>query len=553
MLLLAVLCAGWIALGGGAGGCTRGPAFIPPEQRKVIDRAVVDYPGGARLVEVVRHLTGAADFEEDADGNWIIAESGSGGYEPRIFGFRPDGTYFSVYPAGRSLRTPNVAPFNLVKTGFRLYGPIGGILLDNGKIYVTHRDADGNGVVTAFTYDGQHETVVGGLPAQGDHGMSDIALNPTTGQLWFGVGSATNAGVVGVDNWLWAKHYQEFSDRSFVDLKLNGFQFKSKNPDAGLFGGPDVAVTAPYQPFNVSTQTRIRRSELPTAAIYSADPTGGALRVVAHGIRAPRGLTFSRFANAYMTVGGMELRGPRPIKDDPDALLIVRPGTWYGFPDFSTDLTPITDRRFQLAGDMLKLLIRSGYDEISYLVDRNASNQGQGLIEPARAALLQATFPPLAGAGKFDFVPDIGPLAPLVGNAIVPLAGDQSPFATSGRKLVDRVGFKVVRVDPTTREVSDFIRNTKVKPASLLPAGEGLIERPVAAKFGRDGALYIVDFGRLDRRPDGREKVRAHTGRILKLEPLLQQAATQPTTNHVPEATPASAPLPDATAPPTSR
>src|SRR4051812_6334915 len=72
-------------------GCTRGPLYVAESMRKPIDRAIVDYPGGTRLVEVVRNLTGACDFEEDADGNWIIAESGAGGYDPRIFGFKKDG------------------------------------------------------------------------------------------------------------------------------------------------------------------------------------------------------------------------------------------------------------------------------------------------------------------------------------------------------------------------------------------------------------------------------------------------------------------------------
>jgi glucose/arabinose dehydrogenase len=385
------------------------------------------------------------------------------------------------------------------------------------------------GAITAFDYDGNHTTIIANLPARGDNGMSDLILR--RGRLWFGVGSATNSGVVGMDNWHWVKKYPDFADRSFVDLKLNGYHFKSRNPDAGLFGGPEIAVTAPFQPFNVSSQTRIRGHEFPTAAIYSVDATGGGLHVEAHGVRAPRGLALTAFNNLYMTVGGMELRGTRPIKDDPDAMLRVTQSTWYGFPDFSTDLVPITDQRFQLTGDMRPLLIKSGYDEISFLIDRNASNQGQGLIEPARGTLLTATFPSLSGAERFDFVPDRGPLREFQGQAIVPLSGDRHPFATSGRKLVERVGFKVVRVDTSAREVEvvDFIRNAKDLPASQLDGGEGLIERPVAAKFAPDGSLYIVDFGQLEVK-DGREKVRPNTGRVLRLRSMSGVATTTTTT-----------------------
>ncbi len=509
-------------------GCARRPIYIAAPLRQPIDREIVEYPGGMLLTQVMHNLTGPVDMEEDADGNIIIAEGGLGGYPPRIYGFRPNGTYFSIYPRG--LKIPDVAPVNLVRPGFHIYGPIGGILLDNGRIYVTHRDIEGNGVVTAFTYDGSHTTIVGPIPAQGDHALSDIVIGPT-GRLWFGVGSATNSGVVGLDNWNWARRHGDFCDRSYVDLKLNGYHFKSKNPDAGIFGGSDIAVTAPFQPFNVSTQTRIRAANIPTAAVFSCDPKGGGLRVEAHGVRCPRGLAFSKFFTLYMTANGMELRGTRPIKDDPDALLKVVSGAWYGFPDYSTDLQPITESRFQPPPEMV---IRSGYPDVSPLIDPNASNKGEGVIRPVRSTLLQAAFPSLSGAANFSFVPEDGPLAQYAGNAIIPLSGDRAPFATSGRKLVERVGFKVVRYDPATREVVDFIRNTRGGPASGLLEGQGLIERPTSVKFGRDGSLYILDFGEL-RLTGGRVKVRPQTGRLLKLEagpPATSQPAT--TTSTVP-------------------
>src|SRR5436309_1265238 len=99
----------------------------------------------------------------------------------------------------------------------------------------------------------------------------------------------------------------------------------------------------------------------------------------------------------------MELRGTRPIVDDPDALLRFAPKTWYGFPDYSTDLQPITESRFQPQGDMKKLLVKSGYPEISFLFDHGASNSGDGLMAPLRNTLLQTTFPSLSGAANFDF------------------------------------------------------------------------------------------------------------------------------------------------------
>ena len=39
-------------------GCVRGPMYVNPLQRKVIDRSVVDYPGGYVLKTLLHNLTG---------------------------------------------------------------------------------------------------------------------------------------------------------------------------------------------------------------------------------------------------------------------------------------------------------------------------------------------------------------------------------------------------------------------------------------------------------------------------------------------------------------
>jgi hypothetical protein len=72
-------------------------------------------------------------------------------------------------------------------------------------------------------------------------------------------------------------------------------------------------------------------------------------------------------------------------------------------------------------------------------------------------------------------------------------------------------------VDLATHNVADLIANAKGGPASRINDGAGLLERPVAAKFAPDGSLYIVDFGKLTVKSDGRRKVTAMTGRILRL------------------------------------
>ena len=210
-------------------------------------------------------------------------------------------------------------------------------------------------------------TVQGGLPAQGDYSLTDITVsNRTTGgKLYFRVGAATNSGGVGIDNWQagWVKNNSEFCDMpGHLDIKLQGFKFLTKNPAAGLFGGDDNVETAPFQPFGRNNELRIGGSPMPTAAIFSISPAGGDLRRVAYGIRNPRGLAFDPDGGVFLaTNDGMELRGTRPVKDDPDVVVqishrrteLVRLAGLFG-----ANFVSIDDERFL---DRNRFISRSGY------------------------------------------------------------------------------------------------------------------------------------------------------------------------------------------------
>lgn len=495
-------------------GCAHEALMLPESQQQPIDRKYVEYPTGFILKPIIKNLTAPSAIAFAEDGTLFVAESGLGDTDPHIFAYSPDdGTRTTIYPSSK--RIP------LFKTGFRIYGPIGGIVADQGKLYVTHRDEAGRGVITAFGRDGSHTTIVADLPAQGDFSVTDLAIAPN-GQLFFGVGAATNSGVVGLDNWAWVDKYPNFSDTAATNLKLLGYRFDTRNPLAGWFGGDDIAVTAPYQPFGTSTKTLIPQSptDRPTAAIYSVNPAGGGLKVEASGIRYPRGLAFNEFGNLYMTNNGMELRGTRPVKDDPDTLLRVISGTWYGWPDFSADLFPITDSRFQPGAQMI---IQTGYPDLGFLIDHESS----GLLRPDRNLLVRSVFPPLSGAAKLVFAPSTGPLNEFHGNAIIAMAGDRAPFATSGKPLIGPIGHKVIRVDLDTHQAKDFIYNTRGMPRSMLPDHpEYALERPVDVTISPDGTLYIVDMGQVTWNSD-KPRILKNTGVIYRLVPLPPQ--TQPT------------------------
>ena len=495
-------------------GCRGGPSLLRPEEQAPIDRTIVEYPPNTELRPYVQGLTGPVAIAFDPDGTLLIAE---GGYdrEARIRALKTDGTFADVFPKSSPL------PFRIPgQERFRIYGPIGGMVVANARIYVSHRDETQRGVITAFGYDGSHSTIVADLPAQGDHSVTDLAVAPN-GRLYFGVGSATNSGVVGLDNMHWLREHRAFCDRPWGDVYLLGRRFDTTNPFAGLFGGADLAVTAPFQPFGKSIETRIPHAAngKPNAAIYSIDPNGGDLRVEAHGIRCPFGLGFSEQGLLYMTNQGMKLRGTRPVKDDPDVMLRLVHGQWYGWPDFAANLVPIRDARFQ---PPVETIVKSGYRDLSFLIDHETSR----LTPPnPNSMLVTAEFQPLAGAAKFDFAPASGPFSRLRqgGNvAIVALMGDRAPFDTGPLKLAEPTGYKLVQVNVDDRQVREFIRNTRQGPASRRDDERWGLERPVDVKFGPDGALYILDFGRMDARK-GEPQVAAGTGKIYKLVGLAEK------------------------------
>lgn len=509
-------------------GCTGTPRVVPLAQQKPIDRSLVEIPAGTVLLLEVDGLTTPTSIcfdneEGEHKGTILIAEGGLGGTPVRILAIKPDRTLLQIYPQGQSI------PLPFLRRGFQMYGPIGGMCVVGGRIAISHRDANGMGVLTSFGYDGSHKTIVADLPAQGDYSVTDVALNPVNGRLYFGVGAATNSGVVGLDNWQigWVGDHPQFHDTSYVALKLLGYRFDTKNPRAGLFGGADIAVTAPFQAFNSSTQTRIMPAlnGKPSAAIYSISPSGGDLRVEAHGVRLPRGLVFNEYGGLFFTNNGMEMRGTRPVKDDPDTLMRLAPGTpWYGWPDFSADLYPIGESRFQ---PPMELVIKTGYPELAALIDHRESKLDTP--DNFQKQLLYGTFESQSGAAKLDIIPGVGAFKSMRGDAIVALAGDRAPFATSGQKLIGSTGYKIERVDiDVKRQRADFVRNTSGKPASWSGRGTLALERPCDVKFAPDGSLYILDMGVM-RVENGKEKVSAGTGRLFKLVPE-ETATTRPTT-----------------------
>lgn len=133
-----------------------------------------------------------------------------------------------------------------------------------------------------------------------------------------------------------------------------------------------------------------------------------------------------------------------------------------------------------------------------------------------------ATFAPHAAPNGFDFCRD--PAFGFEGDAFVALFGDITPVTEREMKPV---GFKVVRVDMTTREVADFAVNKINGPASKLPHSG--FERPSHCQFSPDGALYVVDWGQIDLAPEaGGIRAPLGSGALWRIRRTDAPQGTQP-------------------------
>jgi hypothetical protein len=434
---------------------------------------------------------------------------------------RPDGSMFMIYPVGT--RLPLVG-----ELGFRIYGPVGGIVAYKSKIYVSHRDSDDMGVITEFDLNGNHRTIVAGLPAQGDYGVTDLAIppSPVEPRLYFGVGAATNSGVVGLDNWEagWVRKHRDACDLPYLTIRLLGFRFDVPNPEASIFS-PSSLVTVPYEPFGKSNVIEIPGVQFPvqkpTGFVGSVGLDGGDVKVEAWGVRNPAGILLDDYGSIYLTDQGMELRGTRPVDNDPDALYeLYSSGQWLGFPDYTRDFQSVSLRDFQPPAWMMKY----GYPEVDPVI-----NEEKSKLTPPDPQVFKAKFKWQSGASKMAFFPKSGPFhSPRFdGQMLVAMWGDRAPFSTSGRPMPNPLpGYRIVRVDLLSgrvAQVSDFIYNTEGGPCSKLSQGrwEG-IERPIDVKFGPDGNLYILDFGQAMYK-HGQLKATGGTGKIFILEPAPKQ------------------------------
>lgn len=187
----------------------RAPEELPRVPRPDPRAALV--PSGYRVEVAFANLAYPTCVAFDDQGTMFIAE---GGY---VYGDE-------VAPAQILRVRPEGEPKVIAD---QLNPPITDLLWHGGRLYISHR-----GKISVLDQGGLRD-LVSGLPSLGDHHNNQLAVGPD-GMIYFGQGTATNSGVVGLDNFKigWLAKYPEVRDIPAKDIRLTDQAFQTPDPFA---------------------------------------------------------------------------------------------------------------------------------------------------------------------------------------------------------------------------------------------------------------------------------------------------------------------------------
>ncbi|RDU23745.1 PQQ-dependent sugar dehydrogenase [Anaerosacchariphilus polymeriproducens] len=410
------------------------------KQARILDPDVISVPWGYQVEVFAQGLNTPVGLDFNEEGDMLIAESGEASGNAQVLLLKNG---------------------ELEKVAEDFHIPITGINYYDGRIFVSHK-----GVITVLHEDGMREDIISGLPSNGDFGNNRVEISKNN-KMYYGQGTATNSGIVGLDN-KWLFEHPFFHDFVGSPVILKGINYKTKNI---LIPAEEAAYTGAFSAFGVPNTNEYTMEEgrtLATGSIMRANLDGSELEMVAWGLRNPFQVKFDKFDRLIISNQGPDNRGSRPIANGLDELHLFKEGTWYGWPDYVA-AEPVTMPRFTPIGakqpDLLLETVPS--------------------VPPSVPPLPIATFPAGANICGFDFNynEDFGPL----GDAYVAQFGSLQ-FEESKDYIRSGVGHRVVRVNMNTGETSTFAINK-----TGFPQEEGF-GRPIDVVFGPDSAMYIADY-----------------------------------------------------------
>ena len=405
----------------------------------------LELPAGYRAQVIAKDLTYPTSLALDEEGVIYVAESG--------FSYGPKTTVAQILKVKEGGK--------LAKIADKFEGPIGGLTYKDGNLYVSHR-----GRITELELQsGKRRDLVTNLPSLGDHQNGDLMFGPD-GALYFGQGTATNAGVVGSDNFVyaWADRHPEFHDVPSRDFTLTGENYTSL--DLKSTDPTTKKTTGAFAPFGQTREAGEKvKGEVPASgAVHRFDMEDESLSIYADGLRNPYGLTQDPEGNIYASVLGYDDRGVRASTNSPDWIMKLEEGAWYGWPDFVGTI-PLGDDRFASERG----------------INRNPIIQDPPEVTPPLSSL-PSHYSPM----KIAYAPEEFPQQGI----FVAIFADGQPLT---QDLERQLPSGVMIVDPETGKYDWFAKSKHKARAGRL--GDGF-KRAIDVKFSPDGkTLYVLDFG----------------------------------------------------------
>lgn len=471
----------------------------PPSRLQPAGVGQIVAPPGYRIEKVAGGLNYPTDVTFAGDGSAYVAEAGGHTYgteagkapPARIVQLMPDGSSKVLYDEHVSIET-----IRQTKVGDTLpeglIPPITGVTWHEGKLYVAHRTR----YSTFDTRTGEFKTIIDGLPSWGFFHGGKVIFDPN-GKMVFFQSTQGNAGPIDRH---WMKLINIFNKRDAhevpgEDVTLTGenFAVPVENPETP--GVADKVWTGVYVPLGTTTQKGqvIKGQKICNGAFFRADPDGSNIERIAWGLRSNFGYRFSPDGRLITTQNSGNPIPPREIHDDTESIYEVFEGEWYGWPDYYSS-EPVTTPRFGphpiehtfvLTEETRKRLLNGRDKPIAPLATLPSHTSAEGMVFGR----------PEFGLGDNEIlVAEFG--------TIVPHTKNEMP------------GFRVQRVNLDTGEHQDFLVNRSGMPASA--SGEQGLERPIQLEWGPEGALYVVDFGRIDFEETGM-KAHPKTGAIWRV------------------------------------
>jgi glucose/arabinose dehydrogenase len=474
----------FLALVIGLSSCQYVDDFIREEMGKEITKRsfpMIELPAGFKVQKIASGLHLPTSVTWDDKGNMYVVEAGGGLFPEKLAPMR----IVWINPGGRKTVVADLGQQGIEPS-------IVGLVWHEGYFYFTHRAEDLTGAVSRVRPGGQVELVFKGIiDNQAEHQINDIRVGPD-GMMYVAVGKAGNAGVIGPSVAPFVMKSPDVHPRPCQDIVLTGRNFKT--PDFRTEEKTDSVLTGAYVPFGVETQPGqvIKGVTLCGGSILKFDPNNAMATMTVHawGFRNLIGLTWDSKGDMYAAENGYDVRGSRPVNDEIDATLRIFEGRWYGIPDFSAGREPLTEEKFESPDSLQAMVFIDGEPigkDLGFVIDHAAS----GLTPPDPSVVV--------GRHEINSSPSMLDVAPSAwgdweNHLFIAEWGDLAP-PTNPLRGERHSGFQVVRVDPSTGDLTTFVANVNKVPASENGAeGQGL-ERPFDVEFGPDGAMYIVDYG----------------------------------------------------------